>query len=134
MSGTLESLSNSEGTLSDHWIAHAKAEMFRVAPFQWKTYTYRHFSKKAVDKFKEWIVLHPWQEVLEMNGSDAKAEVTVAAAIAEFFPLRKRRRKTTDLMWMNSRNTAANCGQEVAFLAGRRGENGEMEGSKEALR
>lgn len=78
----------------------------RKESFVWESYTYRHYNDKSVESFKAWVVNHDWQEVLEAEGSDLKAEAyqrTIDSAIEAFFPLKMNRRKNTDLPWMSKR-------------------------------
>ena len=75
----------------------------RKEAFRWESYTYRHYNNQSVELFKDWIVFHPWNEVLCASGPDDKAaayQKTVVEAVERYFPLKKRRKKTTDLPWM----------------------------------
>ena len=87
---------------SDHRVAYCRVELERVETFTWKEYTYRQYTQAAVEKFKDWIVMHQWHEVFSANGSNNKAlayQHTIQAAIDNFFPLRTTRKKSTDLPW-----------------------------------
>ena len=89
---------------SNHRISYCRAEMARLKACEWQTYTYRHFNEASVELFKEWVALHNWQEVLQEEGSNNKAnayQATISGALEKFFPLKTTRRKTTDLPWMN---------------------------------
>ena len=69
---------------SDHKIAFCNMSLTRREAFKWQTYTYRHFNDKSVEAFRDWVVMHDWQEVLAAQGSDAKAEAyqsTVVGAV-----------------------------------------------------
>lgn len=61
-SGTLAPLVNEDGVRSKHRVAYASTELLRNETFKWGTYSYWHFSKESVIRFKEWIVLHPGLE------------------------------------------------------------------------
>ena len=89
-SGTLSPLESEDGVKqSDHKIAFCKLEIAKLKTFSWQTYTYRHYSEDSVERFKEWVVLHDWREVLEETGSNNKAEAyqwTMTAALERFSP------------------------------------------------
>ena len=110
-SGTLAPLEtegkDDEITRSDHRVAFAKLAIPRKESFKWQSYKYRHFSAEGVQAFKEWVVLHPWDEVLTTPDSNSKAEAyqkTIVQAIERSFPLKTMRKKSTDLPWMNRRS------------------------------
>ena len=57
-------------------------------------------------KFKEWITWYDWEEVLEADTSDAKAEeyqATLMQAMDRFFPTKTVQRKSTDPPWLDSK-------------------------------
>ena len=105
-SGTLAPLENeSEDDVrrSDHRTAFAVAELQRREAFRWEVYSYRHYSSEAVEKFKHWIALYEWEEVFQAEGAERKAEEyqrALTVAIEDCFPLKKRKKKSTDLPWM----------------------------------
>ena len=105
--GTLASLETEDGSrASNHRTAYCKAELARLRTFTWEKYTYRHYNEESVQKFKEWVVLHDWKEVLEASGSNNKADAyqrAVGAALERYFPLKTTHRKSTDLPWMNKK-------------------------------
>lgn len=85
---------------SDHRVAHCVVNLERKKTFKWLTYTYRQYTKQAEEKFKKWLVMHEWREVLAAAGSNEKANAyqnTLDWAINEFFPLRTTRKRSTDL-------------------------------------
>lgn len=95
--------SEDEERRSDHRIAFCTALLPRRTVFRWETYTYRHYSDAAVEQFKNWIVMYDWEDVLFCDGPEAKAEAyqrTITSAIERFFPLKLRKKKSTDLPWM----------------------------------
>ena len=105
-SGALEPLETESEIPSDHRVAFCRLSLPRVEAFTWESYTYRHFNKESVDKFKEWLVMHDWPEVLTEEGSTRKAEAyqaTITWALQTFFPLKTTRKKSTSLPWMNSK-------------------------------
>ena len=88
---------------SDHRTAFLTVEMEKREVFRWQVYSYRHYCPEAVEDFKNWIVFHDWREVLEASGSEEKAaayQSTLNEAIGRCFPLKKRKKKSTDLPWM----------------------------------
>ena len=105
-SGTVPPL-ETEATVaaqSDHKVAYMTATLPRREAFEWITYTYRHFDDQAKAKFRDWLIMHDWSEVITVAGSNAKAnayQATLGKAMDEFFPLRTSRRKSTDLPWIN---------------------------------
>ena len=102
-SGTLSPLETEEGQESDHRVAYCKIALARKEKFVWQNYTYRHYNEKSVKAFKDWIVLHDWKEVLNADGSIKMTEAyqgTISWAMESFFPLKTRRKKSTDLPWM----------------------------------
>lgn len=108
-SGTLAPLetepdeTTGETSKSDHKTAYCRAEIQKVESFRWQEYSYRQYTNEAVLNFKNWIVMYPWDEVLQAEGSNNKAlqyQQTLQRAVDEFFLLRTTRRKTTDLPWL----------------------------------
>ena len=88
---------------SDHRIAYVAFKIEKREVYRWEEYTYRHYNNEAVEKFKAWIVMHEWGEVLEARGAEEKATAyqrVVNGAIERCFPLKKRKKKSTDLPWM----------------------------------
>lgn len=59
---------------SDHRTAYVTADLDRKEVFRWEEYTYRHFSPKAEADFKNWVVIHHWEEVTGASGAENKAE------------------------------------------------------------
>ena len=109
-SGSLEPLETEEieGIVrkSDHRVAYVKISLERRQTFKWETYQYRHYNDKSVDRFKGWVVMHGWEEVLSAVGSEEKAvayQNSVVKAVERFFPLRKVRRKNTDPPWLDKK-------------------------------
>ena len=105
-SRTLEPLASEEGTSSDHRIAYCRLDLPRITSFQWETYAYRHYNEESKALFKQWMVLHGWEEVLGVSGSNRKTETyqaTLLAAIDNFFPLKTIRRRSNDLPWMSKK-------------------------------
>ena len=108
--GTLDPLETEEEgqakKMSDHTVAYVWIDLPRQESFKWESYSYRYYNYESVEKLKAWIVHHHWNEVLEVETSDAKAEAyqkTINKAIAEFFLLMHMRRKLTDLPWINNK-------------------------------
>ena len=88
---------------SDHAVAHCGISLKKTVTFKWQEYSYRQYTGQAVKNFKDWIVMHPWDEVLGAHRSNNKAvayQNTLKLAIDRFFPLQTTRRKTTDLPWL----------------------------------
>ena len=59
---------------------------------------------EAKQRFGQWVVLHDWTDVILAEGSSRKADIYqshINWAMDEFFPLKKGRRKFTDLPWIN---------------------------------
>ena len=46
----------------------------RVQAFRWLKYSYRYYNEESVEHFKNWVVLHEWKEVLDVEGSQCKAQ------------------------------------------------------------
>lgn len=72
----------------------------RREAYEWITYSYRHQTEEASKEFGSWLVLNDWTEVLEAEGSEAKAAAFhrhVDLAMDTFFPLRTVRKRSTDL-------------------------------------
>ena len=102
-SGTLAPLTTEEDIQSDHRVAFCVLEVPRREVFRWEIYTYRHYDQAAVERFKDWIVMHEWREVLGAVGPEDKADAyqaTLTKAIDDCFPLKTRKKKSTDLPWM----------------------------------
>ena len=92
-----------EGVKSDHWTAYVAAALERSEVFRREVYQYRHYLADSVEKFKKWIVSFDWRAVFEAGSSNSKAEAYQAAvtgAIEICFPLKERKKKSTDLPWM----------------------------------
>ena len=88
---------------SDHRVAYCEVGIERREAFVWEEYKYRQYTDEAEKNFKAWVVMHEWREVLDAVGSNNKAESyqrTLQWAVDEFFPLRKTKRKSTDLPWL----------------------------------
>ena len=104
--GTLEPLESEENKRSDHKIAYVRATIQKRASFKWEKYTYRHFNDDSVRRFREWVVMHGWEEVLLAVTSEEKAlayQGAVVGAVERFFPLRTVRRKDTDPPWLDKK-------------------------------
>ena len=89
---------------SDHRIAYLKTHIQRAQTFEWVSYCYRYYNEASVEKFKQWIVLEPWNDVLQAQGSNDKADrytEEVNTAVDRYFPLIHTRRKSTDFPWIN---------------------------------
>ena len=89
---------------SDHRIAYSRIGLQRKQAFTWESYSYRHYNDESVEAFKDWMVMHNWDEVRQAEGSNAKAAAyqdTINSAIERYFPLKTRRKKSTDLPWMS---------------------------------
>ena len=118
---------------SDRRVAYCSFNIQRNEKFVWQTYKYRHFSVEGVLKFKEWIVMHGWEDVLAATDSNTKADLyqkTVVAAINRCFPLKSTRRKNTDLPWMN-KHVLALIDTRKKLQIGRRGPDCAMEENEE---
>ena len=112
-SGTLDPLETEAGEedgqetrRSDHRIAFCRFGLKRKETFTWETFSYRHYSEEAVQKFKQWLVFHHWEEVLEAEVCNNKANAyqqTINWAVETFFPLKTTRRKSNDLPWLNKK-------------------------------
>ena len=91
---------------SDNWVGVVEVVLPRVQAFRWMKHSYRYYNEESVERFKNWVVLHDWKEVLSTEGSQNKAvayQGLVDRAIADFFPLITVRRKITDLPWVNGK-------------------------------
>ena len=108
-SGTVEPLGvepGTRGSASDHRVALITANIPRIRSFEWQTYKYRYFNDESSDEFGRWLVQHDWAGLIQMQGSNEKAEAyqdVVTGAMEKFFPLITVRRKTTDCQWINRR-------------------------------
>ena len=72
-SGTLAPLVNQdEDKQSDHRVAFFSCKLPRRETFFWQKYSYRHFNYDSANKFRSWIIMHDWAEVLEAEGSNEK--------------------------------------------------------------
>ena len=94
------------GTASDHRIAFVRAALPKLRSFEWTTHQYRYYNDDSVDKFGRWLASHDWAPLVQTQGSNNKAEMyqeTITAALEEFFPLIRVRRKTNDCPWINNR-------------------------------
>ena len=94
------------GTRSDHRVAFLKAELPRLRSFEWVTYQYRYFNSDAVDQFGRWLAGRDWADVVQSEGSNAKANLyqeAVTGAMEEVFPLITVRKKSTDCPWISNR-------------------------------
>lgn len=90
-------------TQSDYRVAFCKIELQKVDSFIWREYSYRRYTEEAEEKFKQWLVMHEWNEVLNAYGPNGKAGAYQAYlnwAIEEFFPLKTTRKKSIDLSWL----------------------------------
>ena len=95
-----------QGAKSDHRIAFLRANLPRTRPFEWVTYQYRYFNDQAVGEFGQWLAGMDWREVLNAEGSNAKANLyqeEVTRAMEAVFPLITVRKKSTDCPWISNR-------------------------------
>ena len=102
----LEADNDAVGAPSDHRISYITTALPRVQAFTWLNYSYRFFNEDSVKKFRSWIIMEEWQDVLGVDGSQAKAlcyQKKITGAIESFFPLITVRRKSTDAPWINAR-------------------------------
>lgn len=91
---------------SDHRIAYCRLKLARREAFCWETFSYRSYNERSVKKFKEWITWQDWDAVLAADCLDSKAEAyqrTIVEAVERFIPLKKVKRKTSDLPWMDKK-------------------------------
>ena len=107
-SGTVDPLEteDEEAAKSDHRVAYCKAVLERRQKYEWETYSYRHYNDDSVERFREWVVMHGWEEVKEGRTADEKAEAyqaLVVGAVERFFPLRTVKRKSTDPPWLDKK-------------------------------
>ena len=109
-SGSLEPLQtdkeDGDTRSSNHRVAYCRLALPKTRSFTWQTYTYRFFNEQAKDGFRAWMVLHDWQEVLGIRGSNNKTmayQETLTNAMDRFFPWKTTRRKSNDLPWINKR-------------------------------
>ena len=111
-SGTLLPLETEgeETRRSDHLIVFCKVLLNRQETYRWESYSYRHFNDRSVEKFREWIVIYDWAEVLGSVTADEKAEAyqrTVVDAVERFFPLRTVKKRVLTLPgWTRRRRTS----------------------------
>ena len=92
------------GAASDHRIAYVRANLPRLRAFEWTTHQYRYFNEESVNKFGRWLADFDWAPLVQMKGSNQKAdfyEETVTTE--EFFPLVWVRCKMSDCPWINDR-------------------------------
>ena len=94
------------GAPSDHLVTFAKFEIPRIRTFKWLSYSYRYLNEESTERFKTWVVMHDWAEVLAAEGSQAKAlayQRAINMAVETCFPLITMRRKSTDPPWINNK-------------------------------
>ena len=118
--GMLQPLQAEESdVLSDHKVAYCWTKLKKKQSFVWEKYTYRYYSKEKAKKFKEWAVLHEWNEIKQADGSVAKAEAyqaTIEAALDRYFPLKTTKRKSTDCPWLNGKTRRAIKDRKALFI------------------
>ena len=105
-SGTLEPLETDEEEVSDHRIAYCRLKLPRLTTYGWESFTYRFYNEQAKKEFRDWLVMHKWDEVAVAQGSNKKTEAyqdTLTQAMDKFFPWKTTRRKTNDLPWINGK-------------------------------
>ena len=102
----LETERTEGGTIrkSDHNIVYMQAELPKLDPPNWQTFTYRQFSETSADAFCKWIAGVDWTEVFEASGSNAKArkfQEVLDKGMDYYFPVKTCRKKDSDLPWFN---------------------------------
>ena len=91
--------------LSDHRVCFLRGRLEKLNAFEWVTYQYRQYTDEAEQAFGSWLAAFDWSCVELLQGSDAKAEKyqeVITGAIETFFPLKKVRRRSNDLPWVNN--------------------------------
>ena len=91
-------------TFSDHKVQVVKALLNLKEPIIWRKITFRPYSEKAAEDFKEEIFAQNWDGVFESNGSNSKAsglQAVLDELLDKHFPLKTIRRKSDDLPWFN---------------------------------
>ena len=94
------------GAASDHRVTFVRASLPKLRSFEWTTHQYCYYNEDSVEKFGRWLAGFDWAPLVQMSGSNAKADFyqkTLMAALEEFFPLVRVRRKTNDCPWINDR-------------------------------
>ena len=95
-----------QGSTSDHRVAFLRAQLPKNRTFEWVTYQYRYFNGEAVDNFGRWLAGRDWADVVQLQGSNMKANLyqeAVTVAMEVFFPLITVWKKSTDCPWINNR-------------------------------
>ena len=117
--GTLSPLTADSEAASDHRVSYFWATLKKKETFVWEKYTYRPYTAAKAEKFKEWAVLHDWEEVLGVEGSDTKADAyqaTIEAALDRYFPTKTTKRKSTDCPWMDNKTRKAIRDRKTLFF------------------
>ena len=94
------------GAASNHRIAFVRADLPRLRSFEWVTHQYRYYNDESVAKFGRWLAGYDWAEMVQLAGSNNKAEFyqnAVVGALDSFFPLVCVCRKTSDCLWINNK-------------------------------
>ena len=91
------------GTKSNHRIAYVSALLPKIKAFDWQTYSYWYINEDSVRLFGDRLASVDWGPLLEMEGSNGKADLyqeTETGAMERFFSIK---RKSTDFPWINAR-------------------------------
>ena len=59
---------------SDHRVFYLTASIRRKERYRWLSYSYRYNNEDSSRKFGEWLAQKDWAELVQLPGSDAKAE------------------------------------------------------------
>ena len=89
---------------SDHKQQITMSSFPRRPAVTWLTITYRPFSEAAAEAFRLSLVQENWRSVMEATGSNAKSRAyqnIIDSLMDHHFPMKKIRRKSTDLPWLN---------------------------------
>ena len=99
-SGSSAPLETEEGNKSDHWVAYFTAT-FESTPVKQVSYTYRAFTPRGALQFSELLARQTREDVLAVEGSDAKAEVKMDAMMDECFQWRTTTRREDEEPWVD---------------------------------
>ena len=89
---------------SDHRIQLVESSLPRREPIKWEKFSYRPCGDRAKEDFKVALRNQDWSEVVDANGTNAKArafQLILDDLMDHFFPWKTAKRKSDDLPWLN---------------------------------
>ena len=95
---------NGDFTASDHRIQFMKSTLPRREPVVWEKYNYRPFTEAGAVSFGTDLAAVDWSPVMSSVGPDRKAaafQVVLDSLMDKHFPIKVRRKKASDLPWLN---------------------------------